>query len=86
MTREKGAYIRKKGLARETNKALLLKHIEENKDSGSHLSGLMQVLPALSDNQGKNSLPNLKTRKKFIIPEPLEPPCGIQKDKIALGR
>lgn len=41
MTGEKGAYTRKKGLDRETNKALLLKHIEENKDTGSRLSELM---------------------------------------------
>jgi ATP-dependent DNA helicase RecG len=41
-----GVYTRKKGLDRETNKELLLKHIRAN--SGSRLSDLCQVLPSLS--------------------------------------
>jgi len=65
MTGEKGAYTRKKGLDRETNKALLLKHIEENKDTGSRLSELMQVLPALSGPQVQTLLRELKSREKI---------------------
>jgi ATP-dependent DNA helicase RecG len=64
MTGEKGAYTRKKGQDRETNKALLLKHLEENKDSGSRLSELMQVLPALSNFQVQNLMRELKVEKK----------------------
>jgi len=44
MADEKGTYTRKKGLDRETNKALLLKHIKENTKNGSRLKELMQVL------------------------------------------
>ena len=65
MTGEKGAYTREKGLDRETNKALLLKHIEENKDTGSRLNELMQVLPALSDNQVKKLIAELKNEGKI---------------------
>lgn len=48
---KKGVYTRKKGLDRDTNKALLLKHIQDNEEAGSQLHELMQVLPALSRNQ-----------------------------------
>lgn len=48
---KKGVYTRKRGLNRETNKTLLLEHIEENKTVGSPLRELMQVLPALSRQQ-----------------------------------
>lgn len=44
----KGVYTRKKGLDRETNKALLLKHIQDNKGTGARMEELRQVLPALS--------------------------------------
>ncbi len=64
ITGEKGTYTRKKGLDRETNKALLLKHIEENKSSGSGLKELMQVLPALSRNQVQNLVKELKAEEK----------------------
>lgn len=47
----KGVYTRKKGLDRNTNKALLLQHIEDNKHSGSKMDELQQVLPALSRSQ-----------------------------------
>ena len=61
MVDEKGTYTRKKGLDRETNKALLLKHIKENRDSGSRLKELMQVLPALSMPQVQTLLRELKS-------------------------
>jgi len=65
MVNEKGSYTRKKGLDRETNKALLLKHIKENTDSGSRLSELLQVLPALSKDQVKKLIAELKNEKKI---------------------
>jgi len=43
-----GVYTRKRGLDRETNKALLLKHIQDNDQTGARLEELRQVLPALS--------------------------------------
>jgi len=65
MVDERGAYTRKKRLDRETNKALLLKHIKENRDSGSRFNELMQVLPALSNNQVKKLVAELKKDKKI---------------------
>lgn len=44
---QKGTYTRRKGLDHETNKALLLKHIQENATEGSPLGDLVQVLPHL---------------------------------------
>ncbi len=65
MVDEKGAYTRKKGLDRETNKALLLKHIEGNRDNGSRLKELMQVLPALSKDQVQSLIRELKADRKI---------------------
>jgi ATP-dependent DNA helicase RecG len=48
---QKGGYTRQRGLDRETNKALLLKHIQDNAQAGSRLQELRQVLPALSRTQ-----------------------------------
>ncbi|MHB9004612.1 MAG: ATP-binding protein [Coriobacteriia bacterium] len=47
----KGAYTRKKGLDRGTNKALLLKHIEDNAGTGARMDEFRQVLPALGRSQ-----------------------------------
>ena len=47
----KGVYTRKKGLDRGTNKALLLKHIQDNAKSGAQMEEFRQVLPALSRSQ-----------------------------------
>lgn len=43
-----GAYTRQKGLDHETNKALLVKHLESRPNDGSPIPELGQVLPALS--------------------------------------
>lgn len=43
----KGAYTRRKGLAHETEKALLLQHITENNAEGSPMRDLVEALPAL---------------------------------------
>lgn len=55
-----GTYTRKRGLDRETNKELLLKHIRDNRKEGSQLKELMQVLPSLSRAQVQNLLQSLK--------------------------
>lgn len=47
----KGIYTRRKGLDRETNKALLLKHIQDNAKTGAHMAEFRQVLPALGRSQ-----------------------------------
>ncbi len=40
LTGKRGVYTRKKGLDRETRKALLLKHIEDNRVDGSKLDDM----------------------------------------------
>ena len=47
---------------RETNLTLLLKHIEENKATGSKLEELCQVLPALNLTHVQSLLRSLKKR------------------------
>ncbi len=55
-----GAYTRKRGLDRETNKALLVKHLERNPREGSPLGDLIDVLPALSTSQIRHLLGELR--------------------------
>ena len=62
-----GAYTRKRGLDRDTNKALLLKHIEDNRESGSALSELQEVLPGLSAKQVQHLLTELKAVGKANV-------------------
>ncbi|HOK45946.1 MAG TPA: ATP-binding protein [Bryobacteraceae bacterium] len=62
-----GAYTRRKGLDRETNKALLCKHIEENREKGSPFRELEQVLPALSRNQVQKLLQELKAEGRIQV-------------------
>lgn len=64
---KKGVYTRKRGLDRETNKALLLKHITDNKRTGSQLKELKDVLPALSHNQVQKLLADLKRERKITV-------------------
>jgi len=65
MVDKKGIYTRKKGLDRETHKALIMKHIEENRSSGSRLRELMQVLPELSKDQVQKLVRDLKVEGKI---------------------
>jgi ATP-dependent DNA helicase RecG len=64
---QKGTYTRKKGLDRETNKALLLKHINENKNEGSRLLDLYQVLPTHNRSQLQVLLRELKDEDKVYV-------------------
>jgi len=59
-TGKKGVYTRKRGLDRDTNKTLLLKHIRENAVEGSRLEELIQVLPSLSKYQVQSMVRELK--------------------------
>ena len=62
---KKGVYTRKRGLDRETNKALLLRHIQDNATDGSRLRDLIQVLPALSQSQIQKLL--MELRKEGLV-------------------
>lgn len=55
-----GVYTRKRGLDSETNKELLLKHIQDNRRERSQLRELRQILPALSRDQVQSLLRGLK--------------------------
>lgn len=59
-TGKKGVYTRKRGLDRETNKELLLKHIRENAKTGSKMEEFYQVLPALTRGQLQTLLVELR--------------------------
>ncbi len=59
-----GDYTRRMGLDHETNKQLLLRHIADNTHSGSPLSDLQGVLPALSRGQLRGLLAELRREGK----------------------
>lgn len=54
-----GTYTRRRGLDRQTNKELLLRHLRDCQESGSPLSELQQVLPQLSERQVQGLLQEL---------------------------
>lgn len=62
----KGTYTRKKGLDHETNKSLLVKHLQDN-PSGAPLSELRQVLPAVSEKAVQHMLAELKAEKRATL-------------------
>ncbi len=59
-TGQKGVYTRTRGLDREANKALLLKHITDAATEGSKFAELQHVLPGLSRDQIRWLLRELK--------------------------
>jgi len=63
----RGTYTRRKGLDKETNKALLLRHILRNEAEGSPLRDLQDVLPSLSRHQVQHLLAELKAEEKAHI-------------------
>ncbi len=65
--KKKGVYTRKKGLDRETNKALLLKHIKDNNAEGSRLEEFYQVLPGYDRSQIQVFLRELKDEGKIHV-------------------
>lgn len=67
MVGQSGVYTRKRGLDKETNKALLLKHIRSKSKAGAKFRELHQVLPSLSDNQVKQLLKELKVEELIHI-------------------
>lgn len=65
--KKRGVYTRKKGLDRETNKALLLKHIKDNDTEGSPLEEFYQVLPGYDRSQIQVFLRELKAEEKIHV-------------------
>jgi ATP-dependent DNA helicase RecG len=66
-TGQKGAYTRKRGLDREANKALLLRHLLDNSPAGSPLSELHQVLHDLSESLVQRLLNELREEGKVRL-------------------
>lgn len=64
---KKGEYTRKRGLDRETNKVLLEKHIKDHGREGSPMRDLLQVLPALTREQVKGLLQELRKEKRIHL-------------------
>jgi ATP-dependent DNA helicase RecG len=64
---QKGVYTRKRGLDRETNKQLLLKHITDNQKAGSRFSDLREVLPSLSRDQVQKLLAEMKRQMMITV-------------------
>ncbi|MBK8015060.1 MAG: putative DNA binding domain-containing protein [Deltaproteobacteria bacterium] len=62
-----GAYTRKRGLDRDTNKALLLKHVKSTGSEGCPLGDLLEVLPGLSRAQVQTLLREM-TRDGIVHP------------------
>jgi len=60
----KGVYTRRKGLDYNTNKALLLQHLTENKDTGCPIVELEQVIPSLSRRAIQRLLGELRSEGK----------------------
>ena len=63
----RGAYTRKRGLDRETNKELLLKLIRDSGDLGAGKQELLQVLPTLSAKQVYGLLNTLRGEGKIHL-------------------
>jgi len=63
----RGAYTRERGLDRETNKELLLRHIRDNNADGSPLAELRQVLPTLTASQVQRLLHELRDEQRIRV-------------------
>jgi len=63
----KGAYTRRKGLAHEAKKALLLQHITENHAEGSPMRDLVEALPALDRFSINDLLDELRKEGKVYV-------------------
>ena len=60
-----GVHTRKKGLDRETNKELIVKHILSNGDKGTKFNEVQQVLPNQSRSQLQDLMSELKEEKRI---------------------
>jgi ATP-dependent DNA helicase RecG len=73
---KKGVYTRKKGLDRETNKQLLLKHIRDNAGDGTRMEELHQILPSHSRSQIQVLLRELR-KNELIYCVGLKKSCAM---------
>ena len=64
---QQGIHTRKKGLDRETNKALLIKHIQSSEPSGAKMNELLQVLPSLDRHHVRSLLLELETESRIFV-------------------
>ncbi|NPV80541.1 MAG: transcriptional regulator [Firmicutes bacterium] len=64
---QRGLYTRRRGLDRDQNKALLLKHLQEAFPEGCAISELQQVVPALSRAHIKRLLDELRREDKVRV-------------------
>jgi ATP-dependent DNA helicase RecG len=62
-----GVHTRKKGLDRETQKELLLRHIQKTEPEGARMEELLQVLPMLDRHAVGSLLRSLKAEKKVVV-------------------
>ena len=62
-----GVHTRLAGLDRETNKELILKHISHNRNMGTPLKELQQVLPGHSRGQIQVLLRELRKEKRVYV-------------------
>jgi len=67
MVGKPGAYSRRRGLDRETNKELLLRHLREARVTGSRMDELQQVLPSESRAQLKRLLDELRKERRVRL-------------------
>lgn len=63
----KGTYTRQRGLDRDTNKALLLKHLMKQGEQGAPVSELQQVLPTHSASALRGLLLELRAENKLAL-------------------
>jgi len=66
-TGRRGVYTRRRGLDREQNKALLLKHLRETQSRGCAISELHQVVPNISRAMVKRLLDELRREGKVCM-------------------
>lgn len=63
----KGTHTRQRGLDRETNKELLIKHLAKNGGHGAPLAELRQVLPALPESSVQDLLQELRKEGRILL-------------------
>ena len=61
-----GVHTRKKGLDRETNKELLVRHIRQSEPEGARMEEFLQVLPAYNRRMIQTLLSSLVDEKKIV--------------------
>ena len=67
MTGKAGSYTRRRGLDRDQNKELLFRHVRQEGEKGSPMSQLQQVVPALSRDQVKGIMDELKRENRVRL-------------------